>query len=88
LKLTEEEFYNYWLKKYHDITKWEVIKQEPEICKTQEWYKKYAVTQDQHDEWYEWAINRIMKHHRCSRKYAMQLFAFDYINIAPYVKAL
>ena len=84
-KVTEEEIYNGWLK-YHGLTVDELIKQDPETIKTPEWYKKYAVTQTQHDEWYEWAIDLICKRMKCSRKLAMRSFAFDYLNLAPSVK--
>jgi len=82
-ELTADDLYNYWLKKYHNITLAELIENEPELIKTSDWYKKYAVTQPQHDEWYEWAITEICKDKRCSRKYAKRNFCFDYLNIAP-----
>jgi len=84
-ELKQEDFYNWWLNKYHNTTISAIIEKEPELCKTTKWYKKYAVTQEQHDEWYEWAIQTIMKHYRCSRKMAQRNFAFDYLNIAPSV---
>lgn len=84
--LKEEDFYNYWLGKYHNTTVQEIIEKDPELCKTSKWYKKYQVTQEQHDEWYEWAIKTIMNHHRCSRKRAQRNFMFDYLNLAPMVK--
>ena len=64
----------------------ELLEKEPELSKTPGWYKKYAVTQEQHDEWYEWAIGEICKKTRMKRKYAERSFAFDYLNLAPAVK--
>lgn len=83
-KLSDKEIYNYWLKHHNIDVDW-LITNEPELIKTPEWYKKYAVTQEQHDEWYEWVIGRIMKQERCSRKTAEKLFCFDYLNLAPAV---
>ena len=80
--LTESEFYNAWLK-YHNTTIEELIEKEPELMKTVEWYNKYAVTQEQHDEWYEWAIKRLCSYYRCGRKYAQRSFTFNYLNLAP-----
>jgi len=85
-QLSEEDFYNWWLQKYHGITATELIEKEPELCKTSDWYKKYAVTQAQHDEWYEWAIVTIMKNQRCSKKTAQRLFCFEYLNLSPNIK--
>ena len=85
-ELSEEDFYNYWLKKYHNTTIQEIIEKEPELCRTDEWYKKYAVTQAQHDEWHEWAIQTIMKHFHYSRKSAQKMFVWDYLNVAPMIK--
>jgi hypothetical protein len=84
-KLSSEYIMDGWLKPYHGITVDWLVKNEPELIKTPDWYKKYAVSQEQHDEWYEWAIQTIMKHYRCSRKMAQRNFAFDYLNIAPSV---
>jgi hypothetical protein len=84
-ELTADDLYNGWLQKYHDITVAELVEKEPELTQTQEWYKKYAVTQTQHDEWYEWAITEICKFKKCSRKYAKRNFSLDYLNIAPSV---
>ena len=85
-KLTQEEFYDWWLQKYHGISvKW-LIENEPELIKTPKWYEKYAVTREQHDEWYEWAIQRIMKYYRYSREYTKKYFAIDYLNVSPTIK--
>jgi len=111
-ELTEEEFINWWLKKYHNTdlngvrkahpkwTKSEKRKPKPkyfpywlwylfikDINKyTRDFYKTYAVTQEQHDEWYEWAINRIAKYYRYSKKRAKRMFCWDYLNVAPSIK--
>jgi hypothetical protein len=81
--LTAEFIRDYWLKKYHGIdTAW-LIENEPILIQTPDWYKKYAVTKEQHDEWYEWAIDTIAKYNHISKKLARRGFAFDYLNLAP-----
>ena len=86
MKLTSEYIMEGWLKKYHNLTVEELMEKEPELVQTPEWYKKYAVTQEQHDEWYEWAINEISKNQRCSKKAAKRSFVWDYLNLAPNIK--
>ncbi len=85
-QLKEEDFYNAWLKPYHNITVQELIEKEPELIKTSDWYKKYACTQEQHDEWYKWAIDTVAKHYGYSKKLAKRRFAFEYLNLSPTVK--
>jgi hypothetical protein len=85
-ELTDVDFYNWWLQKYHNTTIEEIIEKEPELAKTAEWYKKYAVTSEQHDEWFEWALQTVMKHYRWSKKIAKKQFCFDYLNVSPSIK--
>jgi hypothetical protein len=85
-ELKQEDLYNLWLQPYHGITVQELVEKEPELCATSEWYKKYAVTQAQHDEWYENAIALLAKHFRCGKKVAKRKFIWDYLNIAPSIK--
>jgi hypothetical protein len=85
-ELNAEDFYNAWLVKYHGITVKELMEKEPELVSTPDWYKKYAVTQAQHDEWYEGSISTIAKYYRCSKKEARRKFVWDYLNLSPSVK--
>lgn len=85
-QLDATDFYNWWLQKYHNTTVEEIMEKEPELAKTSDWYKKYAVTQEQHDEWYEWAVQTIMNHYHWKRDVARKEFCFAYLNIAPSVK--
>ena len=78
--LTEEEIINWWLTKYHGITVDELREKEPELIKTSAWFKKYAVTQKQHDEWREWLIKKLMWRFGISRKdieKSMWMICFD-----------
>lgn len=85
-QLTADDLYNGWLTPYHGITVQWLVENEPELIKTPEWYKKYAVSQSEHDAWYEWAITELCKQYRYSRKRAKYMFAFEYLNISPSVK--
>ena len=84
--LTQEFIMDWWLEKYHNISiKW-ILENEPELIKDPKWYKKYAVTQEQHDEWYNWAIDYMAKYYRKSKKRTKHDFVFDYINCSPSIK--
>ena len=85
-KLTAEHFMNYWLEKGHGVTVEWLQENEAELIKTSSWYKKYAVAQELHDQWYAWAIDELRKHYRWSKKMAEKNFVFDYLNLAPSVK--
>jgi hypothetical protein len=85
-ELTDKFIMNWWLQKYHNIDIDWLLENEPELIKTPDWYIKYAVTQEQHDEWYDWAIDIIAKTLRLSKKYAKRNFVFDYLNLSPSVK--
>jgi len=86
-KLLEQDFIvDWWLTKYHNITCDWLRKNEPELIKTLNWFTKYAVTQEQHDEWYNWAIDYMAKYYRRSKKRIKIHFVFDYLNCAPSIK--
>jgi hypothetical protein len=84
-EITSEFIMDYWLKKYHNITVAWLLENEPELIKSPDWYEKYAVTQEQHDEWYNWAIDIIAKTFRLSKKTTKRNFVFDYLNLSPSV---
>lgn len=84
-EFTEDYFRDWWLQKYHNTNSKELVEKEPELCKTVEWFKKYPCTQEQHDEWYDWAIGEIKKRLRCGKKVAQAEFCFVYLNTAPNV---
>jgi hypothetical protein len=86
--LTEEMFYNAWLEKHYNITVKELVEQEPELIKSPDWYKKYAVSQADHDDWYLWAIDTVAKYYRCSKKEAKRKFMWDYLNLSPSIKKI
>src|SRR6056297_2745856 len=89
-KVTEEDLLNWWLGKYHDTSVKKVMEDHPEWdVGSKEWdsrifYDTYPCTQEQHDQWYDWAIETIMKDFRIrSKKRAQKDFAFVYLNTSP-----
>jgi len=81
---TREDIIDLWLVKCHGLTVAELINKEPpEVLQSPEWFKKYAVTQAQHDDWYEEAINLLKKRTRFPKRYIKRAFSFDYLNCAP-----
>jgi hypothetical protein len=85
-ELTMDDLINWWLRKYHNTSITELAEKEPELVKTSAWYEKYAVTAEQHDEWYEWAIDSLSKQNKWSKKRTKSEFAFPYLNAAPSTK--
>jgi hypothetical protein len=83
---TIEDMIDGWLKPYHNTTLAQVDKEWVGEKDSREFYKKYAVTQEQHDEWYEWAIDTLSKHFKWSKKFTRKQFCFDYLNCSPTVK--
>jgi hypothetical protein len=87
MEITREEIIELWLIPNFGLTVKELIEKEPEeLLSSPDWFKKYAVSQQAHDEWHEKAINLIAKRLRMSKRLARRRFAFDYLNSAPSVK--
>jgi len=89
--LTEEYFINWWLEKYHHTNLTKVMEEHPEWADdppshSMEFYAAYPCTQEEHDVWYEWAIDVIAKHYRISKKSAKQRFSLPYLNVSPTVQ--
>jgi hypothetical protein len=87
---TQNDLINWWLEKYHNTNTEKVLKDHPEWdVESKEWdsrtfYDTYPCTQEQHDEWYDWAIETVMKDYGIrSKKYAERSFAFTYLNVSP-----
>lgn len=84
-ELTAEFIMDWWLSKYHNTSCKEIVRKHPRLCKTSRWYNLYPVTQEQHDEWYKWAIDILSKTLKVSKTYTKRAFVFDYLNCAPNV---
>lgn len=88
-ELNGDDLVNWWLEKYHNTNLKEVKELHPEWLDgkhSRDFYQTYPVTQEQHDKWYEWAIQTIMKHYKWSKKKARKEFVFPYWNCSPTVK--
>lgn len=83
IKLTREDFIDKWLYRNYNITCNDLIKYYPDESKSGYWFKLFPVTKEEHDLWYNWAIDMIQKEHGCSKKNSYKLFALDYLNCAP-----
>jgi hypothetical protein len=82
--LTRVVVMNWWLTRYHNVTVDELVAKEPkELTQTPEWFTKYAVTKQQHDEWYDWVIGVISSQCKVSLKEARRLFSWNYLDTAP-----
>lgn len=49
-------------------------------------YKKYAVTQEQHDEWEDWAKKYARKITKLPKKLFDRSWSFTYLNVSPMTK--
>jgi hypothetical protein len=90
-KITETDLINGWLEKYHNTTIDKVLEENPTWKDnpqehTREFYDKYPVTQEQHDEWVEWAKETLRKTLRKSKKYIDRSWWSVYLNVAPTIK--
>lgn len=79
-----------WLK-YHNTTMKEVEENHPEwkenpSMHSREFYKKYAVTQEQHDEWEAWAKEYTKKSTKIRGKLFDRSWTWVYLDTAPNVK--
>lgn len=84
-KLSQKEIIDWWLTKYHNTTLDKVQEEFPELKDSREFYNKYRVTQEQHDEWYEWVIGEVMRTFKLSKTKATRAFIWDYLNTSPLV---
>lgn len=87
-------FINWWLTKYHNTTLAEVFKEHPDWTKdnpeynSRMFYEAYQVTEEQHDEWYKWAIDVVAKHYGWTNKMAKREFVWIYLNTSPMIKKI
>ena len=85
LNLTEEYLINGWMVKFHGLTLEEAWNKDPWID-SKEFYDRYAVTQEQHDEWREWMIKTIVKESKLPRNYVERSASLIYLNCSPNIK--
>jgi hypothetical protein len=85
---TRDDLLNYWLKKYHNTTVEEVVNTHSrDVLDYPEWFKLYPVTQEQCDEWEEWAKEELVRTNTIS-KWRIKNYGLGFIALdcAPYVK--
>ena len=90
-KIDTDELVNKWLEDYHNTNLDKVLVDngwKNGENRAAEFYDKYEVTQEQHDEWYKWAVKFIAKSQRVSQKYVRDSMGFIYLNAAPKIKDL
>lgn len=88
-KLSYDDLVNMWLEPYHNTNLDEVQKKHgwnDGKDHSREFYSTYAVTQEQHDEWYEKVIAKLSKESKLSKKYIKKIFLWTYLNVAPSIK--
>lgn len=85
-RLTVQYLQEWWLKKYFNKTVQDVIKEHPEDVHSPEWFKHYQVTQEQYDEWEDWAINAIAKDKNLGYNYVKNNWGFVSLDAAPMIK--
>jgi hypothetical protein len=77
------EIVDYWFKKTYGKSVMELSEEER---MSKDFYSKYPVTQELHDEWVEWAKDYIKAKLKCSKKYLERGWGWVYLQIAPAIK--
>lgn len=77
------EIVDYWFKKTYGKSVMELSEEER---MSKDFYSKYPVTQELHDEWNDWAIEYCRKKLKCSKRYVERGFWSLYLNLSPSVK--
>ena len=89
-KVNGDELVNWWLEKYHNTNLTKVLEDNPEWVvnpqdHTRDFYKKYAVTQEQHDEWEIWAKKYVKQITKANKKVLEVGWAWVYLDTSPSV---
>ena len=92
-EISEEVIVNTWLQQYFNITLKEVEKDFKKDedgnflpGETKRFYQKYAITQEQHDEWDSQIRKELKKKLRLSKSMFDRQYPFIYLNTAPSIK--
>lgn len=91
--ISEEHIVDTWLFKYHNTTLKEIEKDFKKdkngqflTGESKKFYKKYEVTQKQHDEWVDEIKVVLKKKFNISKKMFERSFPWTYLNTAPSIK--
>ena len=87
-KVNIEDLVNWWLEKYHNTNLDKVKEENPEWkenpqAHSREFYQKYQVSQEAHDEWLQWAKNYTKKVTGIKGKLFDKSWGWVYLNCAP-----
>jgi hypothetical protein len=85
MKTTRDDILNGWLK-YHNTNVEKVIEKYPEEIKSPEWFKLFPCTQEQCDEWENWAKALLKKKDKLRNWEIDRMWGFIYLDCSPYVK--
>lgn len=82
-QVNREDLLNGWLK-YWNTTVEEVVKRHPkEFLRDSDWFRAYAVTQEQHDEWEKWAKEHVRKTTKLPKRFIDKIWGFTYLDVVP-----
>lgn len=89
-KVNPKDLINWWLEKYHNTNLDKVVKENPEWKEnprehTKDFYKKYAVTQEQCDEWEKWAKEYTKKVTKVSKRLLERGWGLVYLDTSPQI---
>lgn len=88
--VNNEDLINWWLKKYHHTSLKQIKKEHPEWEKdpeahSREFYSSYMVTEEQHNEWEEWAKEYVKKVTGLPKTLIKHGWWSVYLNTAPQI---
>lgn len=84
-ELRGDDLVNWWLSKYHNTTLDQIQKEHPELTDSYDFYTRYAVTQEQHDEWEKWAKEYVRKCTGYSKRLIERQWWSVYLDTSPMV---
>jgi hypothetical protein len=83
-ELTLHDLINDWMVPYHGTTIEKAYEENP-WKESMDFYDRYPVTQEQHDEWNEKAKEKFSKHFKLSKKGLERHWPFTYLDASPKV---
>lgn len=86
----DEDLINWWLTKYHNTNLQKIKEKHPEWEKDPhkysiEFYETYMVTEEQHDEWEEWAKEYVRKITHLPKALIDRGWWSIYLNVSPQI---
>lgn len=76
---------DWWLKKFHNTTSEQVVKDHPEEAKSGQWFESYPITEKQYREWRTWAESEVMKDCKIGRSALQRYWWSIELDCAPTV---